>query len=214
MSLYFHKSSLKRITTSLTSQIDTFRGFANEPQFPEELGERKEFCLRRVAAIENAASIINASRNEILAILDAVHKDYAELKKSERKEFIDEFQTIENEVQYDKAIFESDALLTALRTRLGEVKYEYTAILTKEGKGNPTVKLEKGALADFHDAIPTDTDTPIQKEIDDSMKVSVTFNASDDVANSAFQTKTLRSTSFEKSKGMTDVNSENTQEKM
>ncbi|XGW04903.1 hypothetical protein V3C99_015797 [Haemonchus contortus] len=53
------------------------------------------------------------------------------MKKSERKEFLEEFQTIETEIPCHQTLSGADALLTALKTRLGEVKCEHGRILNK-----------------------------------------------------------------------------------
>ncbi|KAK5964758.1 hypothetical protein GCK32_013744, partial [Trichostrongylus colubriformis] len=102
MALYFHKSSLKRATSTLISQIDTFRVFANEPQYPLDYAERIDYCIKNASAIENAISIISTTRSDILQIIENVKKEYSETKKSDRKEFLDEFQIIETETSYNE----------------------------------------------------------------------------------------------------------------
>ncbi|KAK6032146.1 zinc knuckle [Ostertagia ostertagi] len=125
MSLFFRKSSLRRATTNLKSQLDTFRGFTNEPLYPQSACEKATYCSKTIAALENSISLIQSAKNELVILIDSVEQDYAEIKKPEKSSFLEEFQQVASETRYEETLTEAEAMLCALKTRLAEVRHEH-----------------------------------------------------------------------------------------
>lgn len=74
--------------------------------------KKQDLCTERSGSLQNAIDLTHSSKSTVLSVLDSTEKEHLDVKKSERKEFLEEMQSVAEEISYDAIIEEANRMLS------------------------------------------------------------------------------------------------------
>ena len=112
---------------TLKSMTNNFASYTEPKQYSPDDQLQYEELLQAIDFINGGISQIASGKNELNALITQAKEDYNNLKsKEERKNFLVEFEKIENETNFNDVIASATEMIYMLNTRLTEARSNKT----------------------------------------------------------------------------------------